>query len=145
MKLYWTSGSWNLKTYLDLKTIVFDDKFKARMITANSDPSVENNEEELNAPLKFTEIKYVVDHLPTRKAVGVDLIPSELLKNECVKKLLFTLFRVCFRNKLIPDVWRKAIIHPIPKIPGKQIDPQKYHGLALQSCIFKVFSSIINR
>ena len=40
-----------------LKNHSFDDKFKARMITANSDPTVENNEEELNAPLKFTEIE----------------------------------------------------------------------------------------
>ena len=37
-----------------------------------------------------------------------------------------------------------AIIHPIPKESVKSTDPLKYRGLALQCCIYKVLSNILN-
>ena len=45
---------------------------------------------------------------------------------------------------MIPNVWRQAILHPIPKSEKQTIDPLQYRGLALQSCIYKVLSNIIN-
>ena len=45
---------------------------------------------------------------------------------------------------MIPDDWRKAVINLIPKESGRIIDPLKYRGISLQSCVYKVFSNIIN-
>ena len=61
-----------------------------------------------------------------------------------LKQLLHSLFVLCFAEGILPSLWRKAIIHKIPKLPGRQIDPLQYRGLALQCCIFKVLSAIVN-
>ena len=86
----------------------------------------------------------MVERSKTGKAVGVDNIANELLKNDKVMELLHKFFNACLRTLKIPDVWRKAIIHPIPKEPGKVINPLKYRGLALQCCIYKILSGILN-
>ena len=58
--------------------------------------------------------------------------------------LLHKLFCLCWKNRLIPDIWRCAIIHLIPKNHLVSIDPLKYRGLSLQSCIYKILSNLIN-
>ena len=37
-----------------------------------------------------------------------------------------------------------AIIHPIPKESGIIFDPLKYRGLALQCCMYKIMSNVLN-
>ena len=59
-------------------------------------------------------------------------------------KILYCLFNTCLRENLVPGMWKRAIIHPIPKESGKITDPLKYRGLALQSCILKMFSNVLN-
>ena len=120
----------------------FDDSFKYAKL--NEQIPVKENDQ-LNRPLTFKEVERVIDQLKPKKAAGIDMVPNELLKNSGVKTLLFSLFRVCLNEEVIPDMWRLAVIHPIPKIPGKVIDPMKYRGIALQCCIFKVLSSVINQ
>ena len=82
--------------------------------------------------------------LKNGKAVGIDMIPNEQLKHKVVVKLLHRLFNLCWENKLVLDKWRDAIIHPIPKTTLLSMNPLDYRGLALQSCIHKIFSSILN-
>ena len=36
------------------------------------------------------------------------------------------------------------MINPIPKESGKAIDPLKYRGISLQSCVYKILSNILN-
>ena len=74
----------------------------------------------------------------------MDQVTNEILKDGAMVKLLHSLFCTCFELQIIPELWRTAIIHPIPKEAGKVIDSLKYRGLALQSCIFKVFCGILN-
>ena len=81
---------------------------------------------------------------PPKKAVGIYLISNELMKNDSVAKLLHKLFSLCWMHKMIPDQWRRAIIYPIPKETGRITDPLKYHGLSLQSCVYKLLSQIMN-
>ena len=98
----------------------------------------------LNAPIRLEEVKLAVKCGKPNKAVGLDQVSNELLKNEVVIKLLHCLFNMCLQENLVLVMWRSAIIHPIPKESGKVIDPLKYRGLALQLCILKVFSNILN-
>ena len=99
----------------------------------------------LNRPIAYAEVKEVVSALKTKKAAGIDLITNELLTNDAVVELMYSLFTLCFWNHIIPSIWRQSIINPIPKSGGYVPDPLQYHGLALQSCIYKVFSSILNK
>ena len=63
---------------------------------------------------------------------------------DAVIKLLHKLFVMCWETKLIPDAWRKSIIHPIPKTVNRCTDPLNYWGLTLQSCISKIMSTVLN-
>ena len=101
------------------------------------------NELWLNRPITFSEVEKATIKAKGRKAVGIDNIPNELLKNDIVMDLMLKLFRVCFEYQLVPEIWHKSMIHPIPKDVLGSNDPLKYRGLALQSCIYKIFSSII--
>ena len=100
---------------------------------------------DLNKPISYSKVVTAVNQSKPKKACGVDLITNELLKTDEVIELLHGLFTMCFRKVLIPDTWRMSIINPIPKAQGFPPDPLKYRGLALQSCIYKIFSAIMNR
>ena len=43
-----------------------------------------------------------------------------------------------------PDAWRIATIHSIPKEQMNTVDPAIFRGLALQSCMYKILSDVIN-
>ncbi len=99
----------------------------------------------LNSPLEMEEVRKIVDKAKSRKAAGIDNIPNEVLKNQPVIKCLHALFQMCFDHGLIPTAWTQAIICPIPK--SKSNDPRlplSYRGLSILSCIYKIYSSILN-
>ncbi len=69
-----------------------------------------------------------------------------MLRSECVKKCLLSFFQYYFDTGLLPHCWAQAIIKPIPK--SKANDPRiplNYRGINLLSCIYKAYSTIINK
>ena len=105
---------------------------------------IDENAEVRFCHISYYEVKKAAMNSKSKKAVGFDCIANELLKAEPVIHLLHKLFNTCFKNSLIPDQWRKVIINPIPKTAGYTTDPLNYCGLALQSCVYKIFSSVLN-
>jgi hypothetical protein len=55
------------------------------------------------------------------KCPGIVEIPNEGLKKGWLRKVLLQLFYVCLKTGLIPSLWRKLILKPIPK--GSMADP----------------------
>ena len=94
--------------------------------------------------LTFTEVKCACKKSKVKKAVGIDRITNELFKHENSVLLIFNFLKKVLDTGLIPDLWRKVIIHPIPRELGKVTDPLKYRGLALQCCMYKLLSRIVN-
>ena len=91
------------------------------------------------------EVEMSVSKLKTKKSVGVDLVPNEVLKDPGIQTLLYHLFNTCFSTGLVPSQWLDAIIKPIPK--GSDKDPYvplNYRGISLISCVSKLYSSIMN-
>ena len=99
---------------------------------------------ELNSIISREEVQKMIDKAKAGKAVGIDYIPNEALKNGRVVDLLHVLFKNLFEYGQIPKIRKKSIIHPIPKGSGKEVRPLLFRGLALQSCIYKLYSAIIN-
>ena len=124
----------------------FDNDFKAKLCTEHELLLAKSDSvnQELNKPITYLEIKTVVDKAKNKKSAGIDGIPYELLKQKDVIELMYEFFNACLRTQLIPDTWRTTIIKPIPKEDPLSIDPQKYRGLALQCCIYKIFSGVLN-
>ncbi len=51
--------------------------------------------------------------------MGIDQIPNEVLNKHDVMFILFQLYVKCFDSGLVPSLWLKAIITPIPKSSTK--------------------------
>jgi hypothetical protein len=99
----------------------------------------------LNAPIVENEIQKVLNKAKCNKAVGIDNLPYEIMKNSQSKTLLCQLFNKIFVSHVIPSLWRKTIVKPIPK--GSTIDPRvplQYRGIALLSTVYKLYSAVLN-
>ena len=98
----------------------------------------------MNDSIHLIEVKKACEAAKLNKAVGVDDVANELLKNPVVMELLAKLFNLCFEHSMIPDSWRQTIVHPIPKEKGICYEPLKYRGIALQCCICEILCNILN-
>ncbi len=131
---------------------VFDDNFKKEKVELKEnwersmlDPLYPENEL-INRNFTITEITKVVSKLKNKKAVGFDRIPNELLKNKNMITVLRDFFQICFDSSLVPDIWRQAMIKPIPKDRTKdQRIPLNYRGISLLSTISKLYTSVLNK
>ena len=110
-----------------------------------------NNIEKLKefSPLDYRittkEITDAIQHLKNGKASGLDGIPSEMLKAGCtvLTPLLLKLFNFIFSTGRYPVQWSSAYLCPIYK-SGDAGMPENYRGIAINSCIGKLFNSILN-
>ena len=83
-------------------------------------------------------LENVIVKLKTKKSVGWDKIPNEVIKNKSITLLLLNFFQKCFDCSLVPSVWLKSIITPIPKNAQKDpYTPLNYRGIGLLSCVSK--------
>ena len=74
----------------------------------------------LNYTIDRSEVEHVVYGAKSGKAVGPDKIPNDVLKHPfiitiIIIDILHKLFNYCFDTGIIPSIWRKAIITPLPK------------------------------
>jgi hypothetical protein len=76
-----------------------------------SDSDVTNNE--MNDVIGIEETRNAMNALKQGKAVGVDNLPNEILKNENLVNIFNQLFNLCFIHGTLPNVWYKSIICPI--------------------------------
>ena len=103
-----------------------------------NDVSVEN--------ITVQEIFQALDSLDVSKGHGPDGIPPVLLKNLATAfvKPLFWLFNLSLNSGNFPLIWKKSYLIPIFK-SGKRSDIKNYRGVAIISCIPKVFEAIVNQ
>lgn len=88
----------------------------------------------LNEHISLEELIRAIRSLKNNKASGIDEIPGEVLKNPKLVKFLLTLFNKCFETGMVPDIWSKTIINPIPKSStADSRDPSNYRSIALVS------------
>ena len=132
-------------TLYDIRGADFDDEFMASKISAckenlSNSPAMEN----LNRALTLQEVRKVCYKTKLNKASGINKLVNELFKHKNAVKLIHVFLHKFFETGMIPNIWRKAIIHLIPKESGRSIDPLKYRGLALQCCMYKLLSAVVN-
>lgn len=103
------------------------------------------DKEAINGTITYDELHKVISKLKQNKATGLDEIPNEVLKYEDIEWVLLIYFNKCFSMGLIPTVWLKAVIVPVPKGSTKDpCVPLNYRGISLLSCVYKVYSGILN-
>ncbi len=129
----------------------FDDTFRADILNAKSHYERDMQdplfvvEPQLNRPIQIEEVRKAVGLAKNRKAVGTDNIPNEVLKSDAIIGALYAFFQLCFDSGRIPSIWTQSVISPIPK--NRTSDPRvplNYRGISLLSCVYKIYSSILN-
>ena len=126
----------------------FDDNFYEQCMhdfrNLQTESSLGNNPE-LNKNIVYSEVNQCVQLAKNNKAVGLDNLPYEIFKNKTSIDLLTKLFNLIFSSGLMPTLWLKAVIKPIPK--GSMVDPRvplQYRGICLLSTVSKLYTSLLN-
>ena len=59
---------------------------------------------------------------------------------------LWKLYVIIFHNEIFPEEWARGLIYPLFKGgPAEaRLDPNKYRGITLLSCVGKTYTSILN-
>lgn len=95
--------------------------------------------------LSLNEIEAALKGIDGSKGPGPDGVPPSLVK-ELFKELtepLFWLYNLSLTTRKFPMEWKKSFLIPIYK-SGKKSDIENYRGVAIISCIPKLFESIVN-
>lgn len=90
------------------------------------------------------EIKTAIKKLDKNKGPGPDLIPPRFLFNtvDTISEKLYLIFKTSLDKGIFPDSWKNSFITPIFK-SGNKSDIKNYRGIAILSCIPKLFESIV--
>ena len=100
----------------------------------------------LNTNVTTDEVETAISQLRNGKSPGLDGITNEILKKAgaLFVPLLSKLFNTILKTGHFPRSWCNALIVPVYKKHGNINDPGNYRGIALLSCVSKVFTKIIN-
>ena len=130
------------------KSIAFSNTFEG-IFNHNKFSASDINLNETDKTLDFIPIhnfevyKYLKSLRPIINSTA-DHIPDIFLKN-CKDSICFPLtylFQFMIMSKTIPDVWKKSIIVPIPKILSSS-NPIDYRPISLLCCTSKIFEKIL--
>jgi hypothetical protein len=102
-----------------------------------------NSETEEPVPT-INEIEQAIKRLRNNNALGIDLIPAELVKfadPECVKHL-HRLVAKLWITETIPEEWYLSIVCPIHKKCDVMVC-SIYRGITLLCIAYKIFSNIL--
>ena len=100
---------------------------------------------ELDFSLKFPEVQKAISKLNNNKAIGLDKISNEMLKNcnaetlNCLTKMLNKIYL----SETYPNLWCQGYISNIHK-KGSYFEPQNYRNITITSSLGKLFNLILN-
>jgi hypothetical protein len=103
-----------------------------------------NNVEEVPPPIYY-EINQVVEKLKTHKAVGLENIPAELIKQGGIelKRRIHKLIKKIWQEETVLTEWTEGIICPIYK-KGDRMICSNYRPITLLNVVYKIFTILIN-
>ena len=98
-----------------------------------------------DSPFTSQEIVKGTTLLKSKKASGHDSISNEMIKASLPFPLYFliTLFNKILQTQIYPEEWFRGIITSVPK--SREIEnPENYRGIAINSCLSKLFNLLLN-
>ncbi|KAK3107434.1 hypothetical protein FSP39_014542 [Pinctada imbricata] len=126
----------------------YDDSFLNEIhdCLKSGGPNVRNNLDTsiLNEEITRSEVEQAVYRAKLNKSVGIDEIPSEILRNNTCIDLLYHIIRYCFSQGQVPSEWVTSIITPVPKPSTDPLIPLSYRPISLISVPCKIYADVLN-
>jgi len=112
---------------------------------ATCDECADSGNLDLDRPFTVQEVAFVVDSLDSSKSPGIDGVGNDCIKgaSKFIVPILCRLFNKMLETSVFPDTWCNAIIVPIHK-SGSVHNPNNFRGIALLSCLSKIFTKLLN-
>ena len=101
---------------------------------------------ELDRPFSVSEFSTAVKSLKNNKAPAFDRVSNEMLKiaHPIAGRQLLYIFNAVLATGKVPSIWKDNILTPLHK-SGSLTDPDNYRGIAVGSCVCKLFSKLIKQ
>ena len=101
--------------------------------------------EQLNGPILQEEIDWALGKVRSEAAPGADGISVSMMCAIALKDVWLPLFNVCWSCGIVPSIWSKSVIVPVPKTRQRgTCVPDDFRGICLTSVVCKVFCLILN-
>ena len=100
---------------------------------------------DLDFSITCDEVLLAVKSLKKNKAVGIDCVSNEMIvsSTDTMLKVYQKLFNAILNLTHYPHMWKRGIVVNLYKA-GDPFDTENYRGLTINSCLAKVFNTIIN-
>ena len=101
---------------------------------------------EMDARIQGWEVQRAADRLKTGKSHYFDNICNEMIKYgmPATGGLITKVFQVLYETACYPESWAQSYIVPIHK-KGALTEPGNYRGIAISSCLGKLFHGVLNK
>ncbi|KAI5644163.1 reverse transcriptase (RNA-dependent DNA polymerase) domain-containing protein [Phthorimaea operculella] len=129
-----------LKRWKEYFESLFEKEDLVQEITIPEVNDIENESE-----IEMDEIVKALKSMKSGKAAGYDRVSVEMLKagEGVVASQLYLLFNLCWRSGRVPSDWCKAVIVPLYKGKGSQLDCKNYRGISLLSVVGKLYAKVL--
>ena len=116
------------------------------------------NDEKLDSPITYEEMKISIKSLKNNKAPGSDFITNEdfkkwltsddpeILGNEAILKSIFKVICTFWDKENIPPKLKQVILRPFIKDTNEdEHDPSNYRTISLLNTVLKIYEGIIHK
>ena len=100
----------------------------------------------MNIPFNARELEDALKALKDKKSHGPDKIANEMLKHmgPKAKSKLIGLYKNSWKERIVPQKWREAVMVPIYKKGKERSKTTSYRPISLTSCVGKLMERLIN-
>ncbi len=81
-------------------------EYESEMNDIIHDENVDVNTQGMNAHITHAEVRIALNHAKLSKSVGIDLVPTEVLRTGPLYPFLVKLFNMCFKYGITPSAWQ---------------------------------------
>ena len=128
----------------------WENYYKNLLTERNKNYNKLNDEElpyniDLNKEITLDEVKKILKKLKKKKAVGLDRLSNEIIKNTPIYfiEIILQVFNKCLKTGDIPKIWCFGLITPIYK-KGNKLNPDNYKGICVMNALLNVLCLTLN-
>ena len=136
-----------IDTYEEVSSIQVPDERKREIHKEIKEHQVQPNPPDyMNIPFNDRELEDALKALKDKKSPGPDKITNEMLKNmgPKAKSKLIGLYNNSWKEGIVPQKWREAVMVPIYKKGKERSKTTSYRPISLTSCVGKLMERLIN-